>query len=118
LINEQDLADLAVRLADVEGFQATTDMVQCVDPNGMTIRFQKSFTQELPTLKQKGLISTATINRVNAASPVYEKGQPVAIGHVVFSHLIWKKPKNSILKSRFHLIRCLSQSWCILTLPR
>lgn len=81
---EQDLADLAVRLADVEGFQATTDMVQCVDPNGMTIRFQKSFTHELPTLRTEGINQYGTVNRINAASPVYEKGQPVAIGHVVF----------------------------------
>ncbi|MDR2060727.1 MAG: glyoxalase, partial [Acinetobacter sp.] len=42
----QDLANLTLRLNDVDGFQATADMVQCLDPNGMTIRFQKSFTQD------------------------------------------------------------------------
>ncbi len=43
----QDLANLALALNNVEGYQATIDMVQCLDPNGMTIRFQKSFTQDL-----------------------------------------------------------------------
>ena len=80
----QDLANLAFRLNDVEGYQATADMVQCLDPNGMTIRFQKSFTQDLPALKTEGINQYGNVQRVNAASPVYDKGQPVAIGHVVF----------------------------------
>lgn len=54
---EQDLADLADRLADVDGYQATTDLVQCIDPNGMTIRFQQSFTHELPALRTEGSIN-------------------------------------------------------------
>lgn len=81
----QDLADLATRLKDVDGYQATADMLQCLDPNGMSIRFQASFTQELPALKTEGINQYGSITRVNAASPVYEKGQPVAIGHVVLS---------------------------------
>jgi catechol-2,3-dioxygenase len=50
----------------------------------MTIRFQKSFTQDLPALKTEGINQYGNVQRVNAASPVYDKGQPVAIGHVVF----------------------------------
>lgn len=73
---EQDLADLADRLADVDGYQATTDLVQCIDPNGMTIRFQQSFTHELPVLRTEGINQYGSVNRINAASPVYEKGQP------------------------------------------
>lgn len=81
---DQDLANLASALNDVDGYQATEDMVQCLDPNGMTIRFQKSFTQDLPDLKTEGINQYGNVQRVNAASPVYDKGQPVAIGHVVF----------------------------------
>ncbi|WP_428705925.1 hypothetical protein, partial [Staphylococcus aureus] len=73
-----------MRLKDVEGYQESADMLQCLDPNGMTIRFQQSFTHDLPALKTEGINQYGSINRVNAASPVYQKGQPVAIGHVVF----------------------------------
>jgi len=62
----QDLANLALRLNDVEGYQATADMVQCLDPNGMTIRFQKSFTQDLPALKTEGINQYGNVQRVNA----------------------------------------------------
>lgn len=80
----QDLEDLAARLVDVDGFKRTENTVQCLDPNGMTIRFEQSFVKEVPELKTEGINQYGNIQRVNAASPVYEKGQPVAIGHVVF----------------------------------
>ncbi|MDR0070558.1 glyoxalase, partial [Acinetobacter sp. 11520] len=47
----QDLDDLAARLADVEGFKRTENTVECIDPNGMTIRFEQSFVKEVPELK-------------------------------------------------------------------
>lgn len=75
---------MAARLADVEGFKRSENTVQCLDPNGMTIRFEQSFVKEVPELKTEGINQYGNIQRVNAASPVYEKGQPVAIGHVVF----------------------------------
>ena len=80
----QDLPILADRLKAEEAFQATDALVQCLDPNGMTIRFQQSFVKDLPELKTEAINQYGSINRVNAASPVYDKGQPVAIGHVVF----------------------------------
>lgn len=60
--NAQDLEDLAARLADVDGFKRTENTVQCLDPNGMTIRFEQSFVKEVPELKRKVLTNTATFN--------------------------------------------------------
>jgi catechol 2,3-dioxygenase-like lactoylglutathione lyase family enzyme len=82
--SDADLMQLAHNLKDVEGFLYTTGQVQCRDPNGMTIVFQRSMTHELPDKKTEGINQYGNVQRVNAASPVYEKGEPVAIGHVVF----------------------------------
>lgn len=82
--DDQNLVDLANKLSDVEGFQHSSGQVQCIDPNGMRIVFQKSITHDVSTLKSEGINQYGNIQRINAASPVYEKGQPVAIGHVVF----------------------------------
>lgn len=82
--SDADLQQLAQNLKDVDGFLYTTGQVQCRDPNGMTIVFQRSITRELPDKKTEGINQYGNIQRINAASPVYEKGEPVAIGHVVF----------------------------------
>lgn len=60
--NAQDLEDLAARLADVDGFKRTENTVQCLDPNGMTIRFEQSFVKKYQNLKRKVLTNTATFN--------------------------------------------------------
>lgn len=81
---DADLQQLAQNLKDVDGFVQTADQIQCRDPNGMTLVFQRSITRPLPEQKTEGINQYGSIQRVNAASPVYDKGQPVAIGHVVF----------------------------------
>lgn len=81
---DQDLMQLAHNLKEQAGFVYTTGQLQCRDPNGMTIVFQRSITRELPEQKTEGINQYGNIQRINAASPVYEKGEPVAIGHVVF----------------------------------
>lgn len=80
----EDLTDLAKNLQAVQGFQHTDNMVQCLDPNGMTITFQSSIVKAVPELKAEGINQYGRIERINAASPVYEQGEPISIGHVVF----------------------------------
>lgn len=82
--SEQDLQLLQKNLAAEPGYIATDGKVQCRDPNGMTITFEKSFTQVLDTAQTEGINQYGNIQRINAASPVYEKAEPVDIGHVVF----------------------------------
>ena len=82
--NEQDFAQLKANLANEPGFVASADQVQCRDPNGMTIVFEKTITHAVETAKTEGINQYGNIQRVNAASPVYEKAEPVDIGHVVF----------------------------------
>ncbi|NNP74184.1 glyoxalase [Acinetobacter defluvii] len=82
--NEQDFAQLKANLENEPGFVALADQVQCRDPNGMTIVFSKTITHAVETAKTEGINQYGNIQRVNAASPVYEKAEPVDIGHVVF----------------------------------
>lgn len=81
---DTDLNHLALCLKDVDGFEQGEGYVQCRDPNGMTIVFQLSITHDVPEQKTEGINQYGNIQRINAASPVYEKGEPIAIGHVVF----------------------------------
>lgn len=82
--NEQDFERLKANLFNESGFTSSASHVQCRDPNGMTIIFEKSITHEIPTAKTEGINQFGNVQRVNAASPVYEKAEPVDIGHVVF----------------------------------
>ncbi|MDM1247764.1 VOC family protein [Acinetobacter sp. R933-2] len=82
--NSQDLINLAEKLGNEPDFDNSAAFVQCRDPNGMTIRFEHSITHELPTVQTEGMNQFGNIQRINAASPVYEKAEPVDIGHVVF----------------------------------
>lgn len=77
------LSELALRLADQPGFTQGTDFVQCLDPNGLSIRFVPSQVQPV-TLPVSGINQYGDIQRVNEASPVYEQAEPVRVGHVVF----------------------------------
>lgn len=81
---DQDLEALKEKLAAEPKFTATENKVQCLDPNGMTIVFEKTITKEVPQARTEGINQFGNVQRVNAASPVYEKAEPVDIGHVVF----------------------------------
>ena len=82
--NDQDLEALKTKLSEEPKFLADDAKVQCLDPNGMTIVFKKTITKDIPQVKAEGINQFGNIQRVNAASPVYEKAEPVDIGHVVF----------------------------------
>lgn len=99
-----DLVHLGNNIADVAGFKRTDTTVQCIDPNGMTNIFQLSITHDVPEISSVGINQYGNIQRVNAASPVYDKGQPVAIGHVVFfTPDLAKTEQFYIEKFGFHL---------------
>ncbi len=60
----------------------TTDG-HCVDPNGLTIRFQVTKKRELD-IASAGFNTWQHKGRINAPSPAYERAMPIEVGHVVF----------------------------------
>lgn len=82
--SQKDLEQLSQKLKDVQGYQAGDDFVSCIDPNGLTIRFEVYQLQFLPEMKSLAINQYGQANRINEASPVYEQASPVEIGHVVF----------------------------------
>ncbi len=78
------LAALRPKFATQPGFKELEQGgLECRDPNGMTLRVQvsrqQSVTLEVPAINQWG-----DVRRVDTPSPVYEKAEPINIGHVVF----------------------------------
>lgn len=69
-----DLDRIAMHL-DAEG--------RCVDPNGLTIRFQVTKKREL-NIASAGFNTWQHKGRINAPSPAYERATPIEVGHVVF----------------------------------
>ncbi len=78
-----DLARLQPRLALMPGFRQVGEELECLEPNGMTLRFVVSRQQavEVPVtpINQWG-----DVRRIDQPSPVYSQAQPINIGHVVF----------------------------------
>ena len=77
------LETLAKNLANEPGFAQSADRVTCLDPSGMLLGFQV-------TRKHEVSVECAQMNtwneqpRKNARSPIYDRAQPVEVGHVVF----------------------------------
>ena len=80
--DEQDLKFLRAVLVKADGFVEGDGRVGCTDPNGMAIRFQ--VTRKHP-VDDTGCPSNTWDRhlRVNARGVVYERAQPIEIGHVV-----------------------------------
>jgi len=81
--DQSALDQIRPRMQQQPGFSECDGVLSCRDPNGMTIRVQTSQQQpvELPIspINQWG-----DVRRVDQPSPVYERAEPVNIGHVVF----------------------------------
>ncbi|MGL5523961.1 MAG: VOC family protein [Aeromonas veronii] len=77
------LAQLAERLAGSPSFCHEAGRLSCQDPNGMTLSFQLSALHPVE-LQVTPINQHGDIRRINEASPVYERGEPIGIGHVVF----------------------------------
>src|SRR5690554_5756372 len=77
------VAEFAKRLESVAGYKNEDGRVSCIDPNGMLVSFQR--TQKTDVEVECGESNTWNSKpRRNARSPVYERAQPIEVGHVVF----------------------------------
>lgn len=83
LNSSQDLLALVDTLAQQPGFVQRDNELECCDPNGMTLRFVVSQQREV-SLPISPLNQWGDIRRIDAPSPLYERAQPINIGHVVF----------------------------------
>ena len=80
---DRDLSDIAGSLR-AAGHKISDDQNICVtDPNDLTVRFQKTIKRE-PGLAPTKYNPWGNFERVDAPSPVYERAEPVDIGHAVF----------------------------------
>ncbi len=77
------ITEFAQRLASVAGYKHDNGRVSCIDPNGLLVSFQ--LTQKKEVEVECGESNTWNSKpRRNAPSPIYERAQPVEVGHVVF----------------------------------
>ncbi|GAA3538924.1 VOC family protein [Zobellella aerophila] len=83
LSDAADLDILADRLSGCAGFVRAADSLGCRDTNGMSLTFRLSRVQPVE-LKVAPINQHGDIRRVDEASPVYERGEPIGVGHVVF----------------------------------
>lgn len=83
-VDDQESFDtLKDRLQGVDGYKAETSILYCRDPNGLTLSFEISVMQTSLDNASAGINQYGSINRINEASPVYEKAAPLGVGHVV-----------------------------------
>lgn len=75
--------ELKTRLADQPDFVDLGDTIECRDPNGMTVAIRVSTLQEVE-LEVTPINQYGDMGRVDQPSPVYERAEPVGIGHAVF----------------------------------
>jgi len=77
------LERIARRIGGAEGLKRVDGKLSCVDPSGMLVGFQVSRKKEISI--DCGQMNTWNDKpRRNARSPVYERAQPIEVGHVVF----------------------------------
>ncbi len=77
------LAALKPLLQAEAGFVDEGSRIGCTDPNGLSVRFQVSIKK--PVALQGTRTNTwDRRERVDQASPVYERATPIEVGHVVF----------------------------------
>lgn len=77
------LAALQPRLEKMPGFRQVGEELECLDPNGMTLRFGVTALREVE-LPVTPINQWGDVRRIDQPSPVYAKAEPVNIGHVVF----------------------------------
>jgi len=78
-----DLERFAARIGTAPGFAHEGNRLGCTDPNGLSVRFQ--VTKKRAVEVESARYNTWTHkDRVNQASPAYERATPIEVGHVVF----------------------------------
>jgi catechol 2,3-dioxygenase-like lactoylglutathione lyase family enzyme len=81
--DEATLAALRQRIAALPGFVEQGARIGCTDPNGMAVRFQVSVKRAID-LQGNRSNTWDRRERVDQPGTIYERAQPVEVGHVVF----------------------------------
>jgi catechol 2,3-dioxygenase-like lactoylglutathione lyase family enzyme len=81
--SEADLVCYAGRIAGLPGFVQTPERIGCTDPNGLAVRLQVTKKRDI-SVQSAEYNTWNSKNRINQASPAYERAQPIEVGHVVF----------------------------------
>jgi len=77
------LAVYRERLKDQPGYYTDADGVGCLDPIGLAVRVEVTRKRAVDVHGSPSNVWGQTL-RVDRASPVYERAEPVEVGHVVF----------------------------------
>lgn len=78
-----ELEAMRTKLESQPGFLEADGALECRDPNGMTLRVQVSQQQPVE-LHVEPINQWGDARRVDTPSPVYDRAEPINIGHVVF----------------------------------
>jgi len=82
-----DLAEIEARIRHLPGFVISdkhgAKRIGCTDPNGMAVRIQVSQKRKIE-IESARYNTWAQKDRINQASPAYERATPIEVGHVVF----------------------------------
>lgn len=114
--NKAELQTLRERLQHQPGFVDSEDRIGCTDPNGLALRIQV-------TQKHAISLECAQINtwndrqRVDQASPAYDRATPIEVGHVVFfvtdlaaTSAFYQEQLGFVVSDRYpgrgHFLRC------------
>ena len=78
-----DLDRYASAIRAEPGFVERDGRIGCTDPNGLAVRLQVSRKRKLQ-IESAAYTTWARKDRIDQASPAYDRATPVEIGHVVF----------------------------------
>jgi catechol 2,3-dioxygenase-like lactoylglutathione lyase family enzyme len=81
--DQATLAALRQRIAALPGFVDQGARIGCTDPNGMAVRFQVSVKHAVEVQGNRSNTWDRR-ERVDQPGTIYERAQPVEVGHVVF----------------------------------
>jgi len=81
--DETDLARLRKLLSAQSGFVDEGARLGCTDPNGMAIRFQLNAKREVKLVGTRSNTWDRK-DRIDQAATIYERAEPIEVGHVVF----------------------------------
>ena len=80
--SQSDLDALRPKLAQQPGYREVGDALECLDPNGMTLRVQVSQQTDVE-LNVEPINQWGDARRIDTPSPVYDRAQPINVGHGV-----------------------------------
>jgi len=81
---ESDMARLRTALSGAPGFNAGSESLSCTDPNGLTVGFRVTRKRSVATPGVPSNTWGHAPSRIDTPGRVYERAQPVEVGHIVF----------------------------------